>query len=119
MRDEVVLQIHQCTLNDMDAYTFTGQNYTAVSCLVKEHTIIQNNALWSELSWCALQVMEAAVIAVPHPKWTERPLLVVVSAPNSNLSKDDMLSFLQARFDAVADYFAQNRIFRGCKQNNF
>ncbi|KAA6427017.1 MAG: long-chain fatty acid-- ligase [Trebouxia sp. A1-2] len=52
-------------------------------------------------------VMEAAVIAVPHPKWTERPLLVVVSAPNSNLSKDDMLSFLQARFDAgkIADWW--------------
>ncbi len=41
------------------------------------------------------QVMEAAVIAVPHAKWTERPLLVVVPAPQSNLSRDDMLSFLQ------------------------
>ncbi|KAL0026036.1 hypothetical protein WJX79_003492 [Trebouxia sp. C0005] len=47
-------------------------------------------------------VMEAAVIAVPHPKWTERPLLVVVSAPNSNLSKDDMLSFLQGK---IADWW--------------
>ena len=42
-----------------------------------------------------MQVMEAAVIAVPHPKWTERPLLVVVPQPKSNLSKDDMLKFLQ------------------------
>ena len=45
--------------------------------------------------------MEAAVIAVPHPKWTERPLLVVVSALHSNLSKDKMLSFLQVTCDAV------------------
>ena len=43
------------------------------------------------------QVMEAAVIAVPHPKWTERPLLVVVAAPNSSLSRDVMLQFLQVR----------------------
>ncbi len=52
--------------------------------------------------------MEAAVIAVPHPKWTERPLLVVVSAPHSNLSRDDMLSFLQVRSDAVADFSCTN-----------
>ncbi len=53
--------------------------------------------------------MEAAVIAVPHPKWTERPLLVVVSAPHSSLSRDDMLSFLQVRADAVADYLRTNQ----------
>ena len=41
------------------------------------------------------QVLEAAVIAIPHPKWTERPLLVVVSAEGSNLTKEDMLKFLQ------------------------
>lgn len=39
--------------------------------------------------------MEAAVIAVAHPKWTERPLLVVVPAPGSNLSRGDLLKFLQ------------------------
>ena len=41
------------------------------------------------------QVLEAAVIAIPHPKWTERPLLVVVSAEGSKLTKEDMLNFLQ------------------------
>ena len=45
--------------------------------------------------WYWMQVLEAAVIAIPHPKWTERPLLVVVSAPGSNLTKEDVLSFLQ------------------------
>ena len=43
------------------------------------------------------------MIAVPHPKWTERPLLVVVSAPDSSLSRDNMLSFLQVRSDPVAN----------------
>lgn len=42
-----------------------------------------------------VQVLEAAVIAIPHPKWTERPLLVVVKDPKANLTKEDMLKFLQ------------------------
>lgn len=40
MRDEGVLQMGQCTLKDMDAYTFTGQSYTAVSLLVKKHIMV-------------------------------------------------------------------------------
>lgn len=35
------------------------------------------------------------MIAIPHPKWTERPLLIVVAAPSANLTKEDMLNFLQ------------------------
>jgi fatty-acyl-CoA synthase len=27
------------------------------------------------------QVLEAAVVGIPHPKWGERPLLVVVPQP--------------------------------------
>ena len=46
-----------------------------------------------KLMW-PLQVAEAAVIAAPHPKWTERPLLVVVRAEGSQLTKDQMLQFL-------------------------
>ena len=36
-------------------------------------------------------VASAAVIAVPHPKWHERPLLVVVKAPGADPRKEDML----------------------------
>ena len=45
-----------------------------------------------------LQVQEAAVIGVPHPKWTERPLLIIVKTKDSDLSKEKMLSFLKACF---------------------
>jgi len=41
-------------------------------------------------------VASAAVIAVPHPKWGERPLLIAVKAPGANPSKDEMLQHLSA-----------------------
>ena len=36
----------------------------------------------------------AAVIGVSHPKWEERPLLVVVRRPETNVTKDEMLKYL-------------------------
>ncbi len=42
-------------------------------------------------------VAEAAVIGVPHPKWTERPLLVVVKRPDSNPEKEDLLAYLDGK----------------------
>jgi acyl-CoA synthetase (AMP-forming)/AMP-acid ligase II len=39
-------------------------------------------------------VAECAVIGIPHPKWDERPLLLVVPKAGKEVSKDDMLSFL-------------------------
>jgi fatty-acyl-CoA synthase len=42
-------------------------------------------------------VAEAAVIGVRHPKWTERPLLVVVRKENEDVSKDAVLEFLHGK----------------------
>jgi fatty-acyl-CoA synthase len=39
-------------------------------------------------------VAEAAVIGVKHPKWDERPLLVVVAKKGETPSKADILGFL-------------------------
>ncbi len=44
-----------------------------------------------------MQVAEAAVIAIPDKKWTERPLLVCVKAEGQKCTKDDMLDFLKPR----------------------
>jgi fatty-acyl-CoA synthase len=43
------------------------------------------------------QVAEAAVIGVPHPKWDERPLLIVVLKPGAAAGKDDILAFMQGK----------------------
>ncbi|MEM7284286.1 MAG: AMP-binding protein, partial [Pseudomonadota bacterium] len=42
-------------------------------------------------------VAEAAVIGRFHPKWTERPLLIAVIQPGSDVGRDDVLSFLDGR----------------------
>ena len=42
-------------------------------------------------------VAEAAVIGVAHPKWDERPLLVIVRKPGKDPSKEDLLGFLEGK----------------------
>ncbi len=42
-------------------------------------------------------VAMAAVIGVPHPKWDERPLLVVVPKPGQTADKQSILDFLTER----------------------
>ncbi len=40
-------------------------------------------------------VIEAAVVAVPHEKWMERPVAFVVLKENAQTTKDDLLHFLE------------------------
>ncbi|HJP64665.1 MAG TPA: fatty acid--CoA ligase, partial [Actinomycetota bacterium] len=40
-------------------------------------------------------ILEAAVIGVPHEKWSERPLACVVLKPGREASKDDLIEFLR------------------------
>jgi 3-(methylthio)propionyl---CoA ligase len=42
-------------------------------------------------------VAMAACIAAFHPKWDERPLLVVVKKPGVELTRDDMLKFFEGK----------------------
>jgi fatty-acyl-CoA synthase len=42
-------------------------------------------------------VHEAAVIACSHPKWGERPLLIVVKRPGAQASASDILAFYEGR----------------------
>jgi acyl-CoA synthetase (AMP-forming)/AMP-acid ligase II len=42
-------------------------------------------------------VAEAAVIGIAHPKWDERPLLVVVPAAGLKPTKEEILSFLEGK----------------------
>ena len=43
------------------------------------------------------QVAMAACIAARHPKWDERPLLVVVRKPGATLTRDELLAFFEGK----------------------
>jgi fatty-acyl-CoA synthase len=43
------------------------------------------------------KVAEAAVIGIRHPKWDERPLLIVVLKKGEQATKDEILSYMQGK----------------------
>jgi len=43
-------------------------------------------------------VLEAAVVGVPHPRWSERPLAAVVWKPGQSATPTELAAFLGARF---------------------
>jgi len=42
-------------------------------------------------------VAEAAVIGLPHPKWSERPLLIIIREPGSDVDKEGILAYLDGK----------------------
>jgi fatty-acyl-CoA synthase len=52
-------------------------------------------------------VREAAVIAMPHERWGERPLAFIVLRPGTQLGADEVLEFLRPR---VASWWIPDRV---------
>lgn len=42
-------------------------------------------------------IAEAAVIGVPHPKWSERPLLIVIRADGQNPTREEILQWFDGK----------------------
>ena len=49
----------------------------------------------------------AACIGVPHPKWQERPLLVVVKKPGAEITREEVLAFFEGK---VAKWWIPNDV---------
>jgi fatty-acyl-CoA synthase len=58
-----------------------------ISSIDLENTLVGHHA-----------VQEAAVIAVPHPKWQERPLAVITLRDGASVAPEDLRGFLEQRF---------------------
>jgi fatty-acyl-CoA synthase len=84
-----------------DVGTIDGHGYLNITDRSKD--VIKSGGEWIssiELENLAVghpKVAEAAVIGVRHPKWDERPLLVVVRKDGADLSRDELLAYLDGK----------------------
>jgi acyl-CoA synthetase (AMP-forming)/AMP-acid ligase II len=87
--------------NTGDVATICPMGYMQITDRTKD--VIKSGGEWIssiELENLAIShpaVMQAAAIAVPHEKWQERPLLVVVPVPGASVTREDILSFYQGK----------------------
>ncbi|HLY27907.1 MAG TPA: AMP-binding protein, partial [Aggregatilineales bacterium] len=86
-----------------DIVTIDPEGYMKITDRAKD--LIKSGGEWIssvELENALMEhpaVAEAAVIAVPHPKWVERPLAVVVLKDNAKATGSELLRFIASRFD--------------------
>ena len=84
-----------------DIATLDSDGYMQITDRSKD--VIKSGGEWIssiELENAAVghpDVIEAAVIGIVHPKWDERPLLIVIRRPDTSLSKDDMIAYLTGK----------------------
>ena len=94
-----------------DVATIDPQGYMAITDRTKD--VIKSGGEWIssiELENTAMghpAVAQAAVIGVAHPKWTERPLLIVVRSEGQDISKDEMLAYFEGK---VATWWIPNDV---------
>ena len=85
-----------------DAATIDGLGYVRITDRFKD--VIKSGGEWIssiELENAALkhpEVFEAAAIGVPHPKWDERPVLLVVPQPGKSPDADSIVELLRPSF---------------------
>ena len=85
-----------------DVVTIDSEGYVKITDRVKD--LIKSGGEW--ISSVDLEnaivaheaVKEAAVIAVPHPKWVERPLAVIVLKDGRQVKDSELCAFLSERF---------------------
>jgi len=84
-----------------DVATIDPEGYMQITDRSKD--VIKSGGEWissidlENLAMAHPGVANAAVIGIAHPKWDERPLLVVVRKPGAELSREAMLAFYEGK----------------------
>ncbi len=91
-------------LHTGDVVTIDPEGYIQITDRTKD--LVKSGGEW--ISSQALEnalmahekVLEAAVIAIPHPEWQERPLACVVTTPEhkDQVTKDELFAFIRPKF---------------------
>lgn len=75
--------------------------------------VIKSGGEWIssiDLENCAMShpgVAEAAVIGIVHPKWDERPLLIVIKSPGVEVNGDEIIDFMKGK---VANWWLPDEV---------
>jgi fatty-acyl-CoA synthase len=100
-KEEDPSKFHDGWLRTGDVGTLDHQGYMTISDRTKD--VIKSGGEWIssvELENAvagAPDVFEAAVIAIPDPKWSERPLVCVVAKPGTSPTAEGLLAYLVDR----------------------
>jgi fatty-acyl-CoA synthase len=100
-KEEDQSKFHDGWLRTGDVGALDQQGYMTISDRTKD--VIKSGGEWIssvELENAVMahpDVFEASVIAVPDPKWSERPLVAVVPKPGRTPSPSDLVDFLTGR----------------------
>lgn len=84
-----------------DVATIDADGYIQITDRKKD--LIKSGGEWissidlENLTQSSPEVAQAAVIGIPHEKWGERPLLIVVPAPDASPTKESVLGFLEGK----------------------
>jgi fatty-acyl-CoA synthase len=84
-----------------DVATIDGDGYMQITDRSKD--VIKSGGEWigtidlENIAMSHPAVQQAACIGVLHPKWDERPLLVVVRKPGMDVSREELLAFYEGK----------------------
>ena len=84
-----------------DVATIDADGYMQITDRSKD--VIKSGGEWigsidlENIAMANPKVAMAACVAAQHPKWDERPLLIVVKKPNVELTRDELLGFFEGR----------------------
>jgi acyl-CoA synthetase (AMP-forming)/AMP-acid ligase II len=84
-----------------DVATIDPEGYLAITDRTKD--VIKSGGEWissievENVATDHPKVAEAAVIGLPHPKWSERPLLVVVRGQGGDLTAEEILQWFDGK----------------------
>jgi acyl-CoA synthetase (AMP-forming)/AMP-acid ligase II len=84
-----------------DVATIDSDGYMQITDRSKD--VIKSGGEWigtidlENIAMAHPAVLQAACIGVLHPKWDERPLLVVVKRPGMDVSREELLAFYEGK----------------------